>query len=326
MLDCQTSVIVIITKITGGHYGTSLLTDLYSGLFNMNLSQKLITKDPRPDLSLGLSVGSLVLSAGGDLTLLLTEPPPPPPLLESPDCPVRSPERVFSLHCEGPARSGSVWSVEQRPPLVLGLALGVGGRNLSAGKHFLPTLRADSLVLQQPGVDTLHMVGVVTRQDPQLVTKHVVVKTDTAGLVAFLVSNFKFLSWDFLQRTLGQPVPSLPPAILNAFEDHYGQHDEETDANHYGKGQKVGIYIKRSIVSDSNNIISMATLEGVLIHQSDGVRVANEDTGDKIRIAASHWDELIISVVVNNGCTVVCLHGSFYFVFKSALIFLLVGV
>ena len=108
--------------------------------------------------------------------------------------------------------------------------------NESAGKHFLPTLRADSLVLQQPGVDTLHVVGVVTRQDPQLVTKHVIIKTDTAGLVAFLVPGFKFLGGDFFQGTLGQPVPSLSPAILDAFEDHYGQHDEETNANHYGKG------------------------------------------------------------------------------------------
>ena len=79
------------------------------------------------------------------------------------------------------------------------------------------------------------MVSVTTRQYPQLVPENVVVKTNAARLVVLLVSNIKLLGRDFFQGTFGQPMSSLPSSVLDALEDHDGQHDEETNANHNSK-------------------------------------------------------------------------------------------
>ena len=58
---------------------------------------------------------------------------------------------------------------------------------------------------------------------------------------------------DLLQARLGQSVPPLPPAVLDALEDHDAQHDDEADADDDGEGKEVGVDIKGLIVGQSNN-------------------------------------------------------------------------
>ena len=69
--------------------------------------------------------------------------------------------------------------------------------------YLLPALRAHPLVLQEPGVDALHVVGVPTGQDAQLVPHHVVVQADAAGLPVNLVPLRELFRWDLLQAGLG---------------------------------------------------------------------------------------------------------------------------
>ena len=143
-------------------------------------------------------------------------------------------------------------------------------------RHLFPALGTHSLVLQQPRVNALHVIGMLTGQDTQFVADHIVVQANATGLVVRLISCHKLFGRDLLQARLGQPVPSLPPAVLDALEDHDPQHDDEADADDDGKGKEVGVDVKGLVVSQANNKGSQTLFICVMGHHLCPISMTDE--------------------------------------------------
>ena len=148
--------------------------------------------------------------------------------------------------------------------------------------HLFPALRTHSLILQQPGVDALHVIRVLAGQDSQLVADHIIVEANATGFIVSLVTSHKLLGWDLFQARLWQPVPSLSPAVLDALEDHDAEHDDEADANDDGKGEEVGVDIKGLVVSQSHHKSSTARFISVVVHHFFPISVTNKYRWDHI--------------------------------------------
>ena len=143
-------------------------------------------------------------------------------------------------------------------------------------RHLFPALGTHSLVLQQPRVNALHVIGMLTGQDTQFVADHIVVQANATGLVVRLISCHKLFGRDLLQARLGQPVPSLPPAVLDTLEDHDSQHDDEADADDDGKGKEVGVDVKGLVVSQANNKGSQTLFICVMGHHLCPISMTDE--------------------------------------------------
>ena len=65
--------------------------------------------------------------------------------------------------------------------------------------HLFPALGTHSLVLQQPRINALHVIGMLTGQDTQLIADHIVVQANATGLIVHLVSSYKLFGRDLLK-------------------------------------------------------------------------------------------------------------------------------
>ena len=111
----------------------------------------------------------------------------------------------------------------------------------------------------------------------------------------------------------------LPSSVLDAFEYHDGQHDQETDPDHDGKGEEVGVDVEGGVISEPDHELLPPRVVGVVPDEAGGVSVADEHAGYNIVTSPAHGDEVITLVVINDGSTVICPHGILHFVLKCAL-------
>ena len=65
-------------------------------------------------------------------------------------------------------------------------------------RKFLSAKVSDLKVIdEKPWINTLHVIGVITRKNPQLVPNLVIIQADAAGLVASFIPNNKFFGRNF---------------------------------------------------------------------------------------------------------------------------------